>query len=516
MSLPARFNFAEHLFALNRARGARVAYVDDRGPLTYGQLEQRARQLAGALRAAGLRREERVLLLMHDTHDWPVSFLGCLYAGVVPVAVNTLLTREDYAYMLEHSRAQAALVSGALLPTLLSAMAKADHEVGTVLVAQPQGELPAGTVAFDTALAQAEPLAAPAATAPDDPGFWLYSSGSTGKPKGTVHTHGNLWWTAELYGKAVLGLTEGDVCFSAAKLYFAYGLGNALTFPLTAGATVLLMAERPTPDAVFQRWTRATHQPTVFFGAPTGFAGMLASPKLPARAGVALRMCSSAGEALPAEIAQRFKAHFGCDIIDGIGSTEMLHVFLSNRPGDVRYGTTGKPVAGYEIALRGEDGGPVADGEVGDLYISGPSAALMYWGNREKTRDTFQGGWTKSGDKYVRDADGYYTYAGRSDDMLKVSGIYVSPFEVEATLMQHPAVLEAAVIGTLDAEGLTKTKAFVVLKDGASASEDELKAFVKERLAPYKYPRLIEFLAELPKTATGKIQRFRLREREAQ
>jgi benzoate-CoA ligase len=515
MSLPARFNFAEHLFALNRGRAERVAYVDDRGPLTYGQLEQRARRLAGALRAAGLRREERVLLLMHDTHDWPVSFLGCLYAGVVPVAVNTLLTREDYAYMLEHSRAQAALVSGALLPMLLSAMESATHELGTVLVAEPQGDLPHGAVAFDAALAQADPPAHPAATTPDDPGFWLYSSGSTGKPKGTVHTHGNLWWTAELYGKAVLGLTEKDVCFSAAKLYFAYGLGNALTFPLSVGASVLLMAERPTPDAVFQRWTRTTHRPTVFFGAPTGFAGMLASPRLPARDAVGLRMCSSAGEALPAEIAQRFKAHFGCDIIDGIGSTEMLHVFLSNRPGDVRYGTTGKPVGGYEIALRGEDGGPVADGEVGDLYIRGPSAALMYWGNREKTRDTFQGGWTKSGDKYVRDADGYYTYAGRSDDMLKVSGIYVSPFEVEATLMQHPAVLEAAVIGTQDAEGLTKTKAFVVLKDGASATDEELKLFVKERLAPYKYPRLIEFLAELPKTATGKIQRFRLREREA-
>jgi benzoate-CoA ligase len=242
---------------------------------------------------------------------------------------------------------------------------------------------------------------------------------------------------------------------------------------------------------------------------------MLASPRLPARAQVALRMCSSAGEALPAEIAQRFKAHFGCDIIDGIGSTEMLHIFLSNRPGDIRYGSTGKPVPGYEVELRGEDGRPVADGEVGDLYIQGPSAALMYWNNRDKTRDTFQGGWTKSGDKYVRDADGYYTYAGRSDDMLKVSGIYVSPFEVEATLMQHAAVLEVAVIGKQDGEGLTKTKAFVVLKDGQGATEEELKAFVKDRLAPYKYPRFIEFVPELPKTATGKIQRFRLREQEA-
>ena len=514
MTLPTRFNFAEHLFALNRGRAARTAYIDDRGALSYGQLEERARRLAAALKAAGIRREERVLLLMLDGNDWPVSFLSCLYAGIVPVAVNTLLTPDDYAYMLDHSRAQAVLVSGALLPTLQEAMARGGHEVQAMLVSQPTGPLPDNAQEFDAALAAAEPLASPVTTASDDPGFWLYSSGSTGKPKGTVHTHANLWWTAELYGKPVLGLTEDDVCFSAAKMYFAYGLGNALTFPLSVGATVVLMAERPTPDATFRRWVE--HKPTVFFGAPTGFAGMLASPKLPAREAVALRMCSSAGEALPSEIAQRFKAQFGCEIIDGIGSTEMLHIFISNRPGDIRYGTTGKPVDGYEVELRGEDGRPVPDGEVGDLYIRGPSSALMYWTNREKSRETFQGGWTKSGDKYTRDADGYFTYAGRSDDMLKVSGIYVSPFEVEATLMQHPSVLEAAVIGKEDAEGLTKTKAFVVLKDGAAASEEELKAFVKERLAPYKYPRFLEFVSELPKTATGKIQRFRLREKEKQ
>jgi benzoate-CoA ligase len=510
----APFNFAEHIFALHRQRGDRLAYIDDRGPLSYGQLEQRARRLAGALQAAGLRRDERVLLLMLDSHDWPVAFLGCLYAGIVPVAVNTLLTTDDYAYMLEHSRAQAALVSGALLPQLQEALKQSGQPLQTVIVSQPTGPLPDGMQEFEAALAAVEPAAKPAPTTGDEPGFWLYSSGSTGKPKGTVHTHLNLWWTAELFGKPVLGLTERDVCFSAAKLYFAYGLGNALTFPLSVGACTVLMAERPTPDATFKRWTELQCRPTVFFGAPTGFSGMLASPKLPGREQVALRMCSSAGEALPAEIAQRFKAHFGCDIIDGIGSTEMLHVFISNRPGDVRYGSTGKPVPGYDIELRGEDGQPVADGEVGDLYIRGPSAALMYWGNRDKTRETFQGSWTKSGDKYVRDADGYYTYAGRSDDMLKVSGIYVSPFEVESTLMQHPAVLEAAVIGAIDADGLTKTKAYVVLKDGQQADDAMLKAFVKERLAPYKYPRQIEFIAELPKTATGKIQRFRLRERE--
>jgi benzoate-CoA ligase len=509
-----RFNFAQHLIALNEGRAAKTAYLDDHGALSYAGLQERVRRMASALQALGVRREERVLLLMHDCNDWPVSFLGALYAGIVPVAVNTLLTAEDYAYMLRHSRAQAALVSAALLPVLQQAMASGSHEVRAVVVSHPTAPLAEGQVAFDALLEQHAPQPEPAATGPDDPGFWLYSSGSTGRPKGTVHTQANPWWTAELYGSPVLGLTEQDVCFSAAKLYFAYGLGNALSFPLSVGATVVLMAERPTPDAVFKRWTGQT-RPTVFFGAPTGYAGMLASPALPERAEVRLRLCSSAGEALPADIGQRFTAHFGCEIVDGIGSTEMLHIYLSNRPGAVRYGTTGTPVEGYEVELRGDDGRPVPDGEPGDLYVKGPSAALFYWGNRDKSRDTFQGAWTKSGDKYVHNADGTYTYAGRSDDMLKVSGVYVSPFEVEATLVQHPAVLEAAVIGVADADGLTKTKAYVVLKPGQAATDAELKAFVKDRLAAYKYPRAIEFISELPKTATGKIQRFRLREREA-
>lgn len=513
---PERFNFAAHLLALNTGRAARTACVDDHGTLSYGQLDDRVRRLAAGLRALGLKREERVLLLMHDGNDWPVAFLGALYAGVVPVAVNTLLSADDYAYMLEHSRAQAVLVSGALLPALTSALVKSDHEVQKVLVSRPAAPLHPAEVEFEAFLAAQAPSPRPAATGADDPAFWLYSSGSTGRPKGTVHSHANPYWTAELYGKRVLALCEDDVCFSAAKLFFAYGLGNALTFPLSVGATVLLMAERPTPDAVFKRWLGGVNgiRPSVFYGAPTGFAGMLASPHLPRRDEVALRLVSSAGEALPAELGERFKARFGIDIVDGIGSTEMLHIFLSNRPERVRYGTTGWPVPGYEIALRGDDGAAVADGEPGDLYIAGPSAALMYWGNRQKTRETFQGGWVCSGDKYVRNADGSYTYGGRSDDMLKVSGIYVSPFEVEATLVQHPAVLEAAVIGVTDADGLTKTKAYVVLKPGAQTTDAELKAFVKDKLAPYKYPRQIEFIDDLPKTATGKIQRYRLRERE--
>jgi benzoate-CoA ligase len=514
---PERFNFAQHLLERNAGRPNKLAFVDDAGGLNYGELEQRVRRLAGGLRALGIRREEWVLLLMQDCTDWPVCFLGAIHAGLVPVAVNTLLTADDYAYMLENSRAQAVLVSGALLPALTAAMTRSDHEVGKVIVSRPVAPLHPAEVDLEVFLQQHQPAARSAATSADDPAFWLYSSGSTGRPKGTVHSHANPYWTAELYGRGVLRLREDDVCFSAAKLFFAYGLGNGLSFPMSVGATTVLMPERPTPEATFKRLTGGVGglAPTVFFGAPTGFAGMLASPALPGRDAVALRLVSSAGEALPAELGERFKAHFGVDIVDGIGSTEMLHIFLSNRPERVRYGTTGWPVPGYRVELRGEDGAAVTDGEPGDLYIHGPSAAMMYWGNRAKTRETFQGGWTKSGDKYVRNADGSYTYSGRSDDMLKVSGIYVSPFEVEATLVQHPAVLEAAVIGKDDAEGLVKTKAFVVLKPGASVDEPTLKTFVKDRLAPYKYPRFIEFVAELPKTATGKIQRFKLRELEA-
>ena len=505
-----RFNFAQHLIDCNVSRAAKTALIDDVGQLSYSDLADRVRRTAAGLIAMGLRREERVFLLMHDSSDWVVSFLGAMYAGLVPVAVNTLLTADDYAFMLQNSRAQAALVSDALLPVLREALAADGHEVKTTIVSRPSAALAGTETSLDTLIAGHAPIAQAASTSPDDPGFWLYSSGSTGRPKGTAHTHANPYWTAELYGKAILGLHETDVCFSAAKLFFAYGLGNGLSFPLSVGATVVLMAERPTPDAVFKRWK--AQQPTIFFGAPTGFAGMLASANLPAKSEVALRLVSSAGEALPADLGDRFTSHFGVEIIDGIGSTEMLHIYLSNIPGKVRYGTTGWPVPGYEIELRGDDGLPVPDGETGDLFVRGPSAALMYWGNREKTRETFQGAWTKSGDKYVRNADGTYTYSGRSDDMLKVSGIYVSPFEVEATLVQHPGVLEAAVIGMTDSDGLTKTKAYVVLKTGQEATAEELKAFVKERLAPYKYPRVIEFLTELPKTATGKIQRFKLRE----
>ena len=507
---PVPFNFAAHLIRINRGRGDKTVYIDDRGQLTYGELEEAVKRMASALSSSGMRREERILILMHDSNDWPVAFLGALYAGAVPVAVNTLLTPKDYQFILDDCRAKVVIVSAALLPTLQTAIEKSNNNASTIVVSAGEENPTDGTQPFASFLQSVEPAQQCAETHPDEPAFWLYSSGSTGQPKGTVHTHANLYWTAELYGKAILGITENDICFSAAKLFFAYGLGNALSFPLSVGASVVLMAERPTPDAVFARWIE--HQPNIFFSAPTGYAGMLASADLPARDQVSLRLAVSAGEALPSEIGQRFTEKLNVEIIDGIGSTEMLHIYLSNRPEDNHYGTTGYPVPGYTIELRSDDGSPSPDGEIGDLYVSGPSAALMYWNNRDKTRETFQGAWVKSGDKYVRNPDGTYTYSGRTDDMLKVGGVYVSPFEVESTLVEHPAVLEAAVIGHEDSDGLTKTKAYIVLNEGVHADEAELKDFVKDRIAPFKYPRYIEFINALPKTATGKIQRFRLRE----
>ena len=363
---------------------------------------------------------------------------------------------------------------------------------------------------MDKAAAQLDP----APTTCDDVCFWLYSSGSTGTPKGTVHLHSSLIQTAELYAKPVLGIREEDVAFSAAKLFFAYGLGNALTFPLSVGATTVLMAERPTPGAVFQRLKQ--HQPTIFYGVPTLFGAMLASPELPAPREVSIRVSVSAGEALPAELGCRWAEHFGSDVLDGIGSTEMLHIFISNRNGDVRYGTTGRPVPGYDARLVDERGDAVAQGELGELQVKGPSSASHYWNQRARSLATFVGEWTRTGDKYSVDTDGYYVYGGRSDDMLKVSGMYVSPFEVEAALMTHPDVLEAAVVGDVDEQNLVKPRAFIVTKPGVIASAalaDILKIHVKDRLAPFKYPRWIDFVEELPKTATGKIQRFKLRSR---
>jgi benzoate-CoA ligase len=508
------FNFARHVMELNVLRADRVAYVDDVGELTYGELAARVRRCGDALRRLGLRSEQRVLLLLPDCNDWPVAFLGALHAGIVPIPVNTLLTAADYAYMIDHSGASAAIVSQALLATLREALSKVSTTSCHLIVVAGSSSAASNHDGpyFADEIARSDSAYAGASTHADAIAFWLYSSGSTGRPKGVVHTHGNLYWTSELYAKRVLGIREGDRVFSAAKLFFAYGLGNALTFPLSVGASTILMAERPTPEAVFARLQQ--HQPTILCGAPTLYASMLASAALPARDSVALRLCTSAGEALPREIGVRFAAHFGSDIIDGLGSTEMLHIFLSNRPGDICYGTTGKPVDGYEIEIRDELGAPVRRGAIGDLWVKGPTSALMYWNDRTKSRETFHGPWLRTGDKYIHQEDGYYVYAGRNDDMLKISGQYVSPFEVESTLMQHESVFESAVIGVTDAVGIYKCKAYVVLRPGATPHESlaaELRSFVKDRLAPFKRPHYIEFVPELPKTATGKIQRFKLR-----
>jgi len=505
VEIPREYNAAHDLLARNASRAAKPAFIDAStgSALTYGELTQQAHRFANALRARGFQPESRVLMAMLDTPEWPVVFLGCILAGVVPIAANTLLTAPDFEFMLRDSRAQGLFVSKPLLPTFDGIVGKLPS-LKTVIVAGFEGpDSIAGMVAAGDARQEV------AATCSDDPCFWLYSSGSTGTPKGTVHLHSHLVQTAELYGRAVLGIREDDVVYSAAKLFFAYGLGNALTFPMSVGATTVLLPSRPTPADVFGVLKK--FRPTIFYGVPTLYAALLADANRPKKSDIHLRVCTSAGEALPAEIGKRWTADYGCEILDGIGSTEMLHIFLSNRPGAVRYGTTGQAVPGYELRIVGDDGRECGVGDIGELQISGPSAALMYWNNRAKTKATFAGEWTRSGDKYTRDADGYYTYGGRSDDMLKVGGIYVSPFEVEASLMTHASVLEAAVIGVADSDKLVKPKAYVVLKPGQPASEADLQQHVKNQLAPYKYPRWIEFVPELPKTATGKIQRFKLR-----
>ena len=509
--IPRGFNAAHDLIERNLAAGRadRIAVRDDGGAYSYGELAARTNRAGNALRTLGLGLEQRVLMIMLDSVDFPAVFLGAIKAGGVAVPVNTLLTTTDYAYMLRDSRAPVAVVSAALWDKIAPALEDQPFLQHVVVAG---GRVP-GAKSLDDLLAAASPDLDPAPTTADDVAFWLYTSGSTGQPKAAVHIQSDIVQTAELYGVGVLGIEEGDTVFSAAKLFFAYGLGNAMTFPFHVGATALLMAERPTPDSIIARLRTA--RPSIFYGVPTLYAALLARDDLPAAAEIGLRRCVSAGEALPADLGRRWSNRVGVDILDGIGSTEMLHIFLSLAPDDVKYGTTGKPVPGYELRIVDERGAEAAQDEVGDLLVSGPSSASQYWNNREKSIATFGGPWTRTGDKYSRDEEGYYVYAGRSDDMLKVGGIYVSPFEVEGALISHEAVLEAAVVGHKDENDLVKPKAVVVPQQGVAADDalaETLKAHVKAQLAPFKYPRWIEFAETLPKTATGKIQRFKLRE----
>ncbi|MGY3449640.1 4-hydroxybenzoate-CoA ligase [Bradyrhizobium sp. USDA 4353] len=438
-------------------RGDKLAYTDTVSELTYRGLQQQTCRVANMLRRLGVRREERVAMIMLDTVDFPAAFLGSMRAGIVPVPLNTLLTSEQYAYVLADCRARVLFVSEALYPVVKDIVGRMP-DLDCVVVS---GANAFGHKLLSQELARESDQFDTVATHEDEPAFWLYSSGSTGMPKGVRHLHGNLAATAETYAKQVLGIRESDVCLSAAKLFFAYGLGNALTFPLSVGATTILNSERPTPALMFKLLNR--YNPTIFYGVPTLFAAMLHDESLRhEKAGSALRICTSAGEALPESVGNAWKARFGVDILDGVGSTELLHIFLSNAPGDIKYGSSGRPVPGYQVRLVNEAGQDVPDGEVGEMLVHAPSAGEGYWNQRHKTRSTFEGYWTRTGDKYVRDADGRYTFCGRSDDMFKVSGIWVSPFEVESALITHPSVLEAAVVPDADPEGLLKPKAYVV------------------------------------------------------
>ncbi|MGH6816082.1 MAG: benzoate-CoA ligase family protein [Hyphomicrobiaceae bacterium] len=497
---------------VTEGRGARVAFGDPKRELTYAALQERCNRFANALPRLGIGRERRLVLIMLDTVDMPAVFWGAIKAGVLPVPLNTLLPLDQWRYMIEDSRAEAVAISAELLEraTPLLDDIRSRRPLPVIVAG---GTSTSNRIGLDALLADSSASAQAADTHADEVAFWLYSSGSTGNPKGTRHVHASPMCTARLYGQDVVGIRSDDVVFSAAKLFFAYGLGNGMSFPMSVGARTVLLPDRPAPDSVLA--TLRTHHPTIFFGVPTLFAALLAHPEIGPQAGSErLRLCVSAGEALPEEIARRWQQATGVEIVDGIGSTEMLHIFVSNRPGAVRYGSSGTPVPGYEAKVVDEEGRVAKPDEIGELLIKGPSAADGYWNQRAKSRKTFAGEWTYTGDKYRIGTDGFYYYCGRTDDMFKVSGNWVSPFEVESALLTHPAVLEAAVIGKEDDDGLVKPKAFVVLKPSIAAGtdlSDELKAHVKTQAGPWKYPRWIEVRAELPKTATGKIQRFKLR-----
>ena len=492
-------------------RGDKTACIDPARSITYGELRDAVARIGPMLARLGIEPENRIALVLLDTVDFPILFWGAIRAGIIPVLLNTRLTVDQYRYLLGDSRAKVAFVSTALLP----AVQEAARDVPTLKAVIVVGGGPDSAPRLERLLAAENQGSAPARTCADEVAYWLYSSGTTGMPKGVMHVHSTPMFLARSSGQDRIGIREDDVVFSVAKLFFAYGLGNAIICPMAVGATSVFYPERPTPQTVLE--TLRGYQPTMFYAVPTLYAAMLADPECtPQNGSSRLRLCFSAGEPLPSHVGEAWKQRFGLDIVNGVGSTEMGHLYLTNLPDAVEYGTAGLPVKHYDLRLVDEGGRDVADGDVGEMLVRGQSAAAGYWNQREKSRQTFVGEWTRTGDKYVRRSDGVYLYCGRTDDMFKVSGIWVSPFEVEAALTAHPSVLEAAVIPAPDSNGLVKPKAFVVLKDGCNsganrALHDELKVHVKRTIGPWKYPRWIEFVDSLPKTATGKIQRYMLR-----
>ena len=511
--LPERYNAASTFIDAHRGvRDSALAIRYQGRSITYGELAANVDRAGNALRELAIEVEQRVAILCLDSPAFVYAFFGAMKIGAIPVPINTALHAPDIAYILQDSRAVAVVVSAPLLPKIVEARNQCPR-LRHVLVSE--GQAPPSTLSFDDALAAAADELDPADTTKDDMCFWLYSSGTTGFPKGVVHLQHDLVYTADTYARHVLELTERDRCFTVSPLFHAYGLGNGVTFPFRVGASTLYKPERPTADVVYGLITR--ERPTVVFSSPTSYAALLAHPETNFPYDLSsVRFCVSAGEALPKPIFEAWQRRFGLEILDGIGSTEMLHIFISNERGRARGGVSGTVVPGYRAKIVDDAGNELGPGEIGNLWVSGDSAFAFYWNKHDKTKATIKGEWVVTGDKYHLDADGTFTYEGRSDDMLKVSGQWVSPAEVEAALMAHPAVLECGVVGMKDKDELTKPKAFVVLRQGSPASEtltSELKEFVKGRITPYKYPRWIEFVDELPKTVTGKIQRFKLRER---